>query len=557
MKNIKNVIFILLSSFLISGFVSSYFEITKNLEIFNNIYREINTYYVDPVDPGELMHSTIDTMLKRLDPYTKYIPESEIEDFRFQTTGDYGGIGATIRKVDKHVVIYEPYKGFPADKAGLVMGDKLLEIDEEELIDSSTEDVSELLKGTPGTDVNVKVVKNNGEIKMVKIKREKIHVSSVPYAGFVGPNIGYVKLNRFTKNCTQEVEEAIQKLEKDEKLTSIILDLRSNPGGLLNESIKLTNLFIAQNETVVTTNGKNAEWKKNYKTKLAPKYANLPIIVLVNGASASASEIVAGAIQDLDRGVVVGNKTYGKGLVQQSRKLSYNSRLKVTVAKYYTPSGRCIQDVSKTKNYNSYLDNEDSVDSLRNKFFTKKKRIVYDGGGIDPDVKIEPKNYPDVLIGLIRDNHIFKFGNTIINNLPEYNSVNDFSLTDEVYQKFTDYLNNVNFEFESYSDDIIAMLESSLDELEKEGLTTDNISESINTLKVDIKSGKKEDINLHKEIIKNHLSANLIARFFYHAGKIEYGLKDDPYILEALSILNNETEYNEILTPRTISFEKK
>ena len=556
MKKIKNFIFILISSLLISGSVSSYFEITKNLEIFNNIYREINTYYVDPVDPGELMHSTIDTMLKRLDPYTKYIPESEIEDFRFQTTGDYGGIGATIRKVDTHVVIYEPYKDFPADKAGLVMGDKLLEINDEELMNASTEDVSELLKGTPGTNVSVKVMTNSGDIKMVEIKREKIHVSSVPYAGFLDQNIGYVKLNRFTKNCTQEVEDAIQNLQKEKELKSIILDLRSNPGGLLNESIKLTNLFIPQNETVVTTNGKNSEWKKDYKTKLPPKYENLPIIVLVNGASASASEIVAGAIQDLDRGVIVGNKTYGKGLVQQSRKLSYNSRLKVTVAKYYTPSGRCIQDVSKTKNYNSYLEDVDNIDSLRNKFFTKRKRIVYDGGGIDPDIKIEPKEYPDILIGLIRDNHIFKFGNTIVHNMPKYNSVEDFSLSDEVYQDFTNYLNSNNFEFESYSDEIIEMVESSLEELEAEGLKLDEIKENINILKDDIKDAKTEDLKLHKEIIKYHLSTNLISRSFYQAGKIQYGLNEDPYILKAVSILNNEKKYNEILTSTNISFEE-
>jgi len=556
MKKIKNFIFILISSLLISGSVSSYFEITKNLEIFNNIYREINTYYVDPVDPGELMHSTIDTMLKRLDPYTKYIPESEIEDFRFQTTGDYGGIGATIRKVDTHVVIYEPYKDFPADKAGLVMGDKLLEINDEELMNASTEDVSELLKGTPGTNVSVKVMTNSGDIKMVEIKREKIHVSSVPYAGFLDQNIGYVKLNRFTKNCTQEVEDAIQNLQKEKELKSIILDLRSNPGGLLNESIKLTNLFIPQNETVVTTNGKNSEWKKDYKTKLPPKYENLPIIVLVNGASASASEIVAGAIQDLDRGVIVGNKTYGKGLVQQSRKLSYNSRLKVTVAKYYTPSGRCIQDVSKTKNYNSYLEDVDNIDSLRNKFFTKRKRIVYDGGGIDPDIKIEPKEYPDILIGLIRDNHIFKFGNTIVHNMPKYNSVEDFSLSDEVYQDFTNYLNSNNFEFESYSDEIIEMVESSLEELEAEGLKLDEIQENINILKDDIKDAKTEDLKLHKEIIKYHLSTNLISRSFYQAGKIQYGLNEDPYILKAVSILNNEKKYNEILTSTNISFEE-
>ena len=427
-----------------TGFVSNYFEITKNLEIFNNIYREINSYYVDPVDPGELMHSTIDTMLKRLDPYTKYIPESEIEDFRFQTTGDYGGIGSTIRKVDQFIVIYEPYENFPADKAGLKMGDILIEIDKQEIINYTTEDVSELLKGTPGTTVNVKIKRwqhNKYEVIEYAIIREKIHIPSVPYSGIISENIGYVKLKRFTKNCTQEVEKALNELDSN-KLNGLILDLRSNPGGLLNESINLSNLFINKNEVVVTTNGKNVEWEKIYKTKKTPKYKNLPLVILVNESSASASEIVAGAIQDLDRGIIIGNKTYGKGLVQQSRKLSYNARLKVTVAKYYTPSGRCIQNVNHTKGYNNYLEKEnvnnqqDSLNDNRKTFQTRSGRTVYDGGGIDPDVKIKQIEYPDILIELVRNNHIFKYGNLIHNTLPKYNSASEFSFSDDYYNQF-------------------------------------------------------------------------------------------------------------------------
>ena len=550
MKKLRNIFFILLSSVIISSSISNYFEITKNLEIFNNIYREINTYYVDPIDPGELMHSTIDTMLKRLDPYTKYIPESEIEDFRFQTTGDYGGIGATIRKIDNDVVIYEPYKGFPADKSGLVMGDVIIEIDQKKIINSSTEEVSNLLKGSPGTKVMVKVKRNSGEIAVFEITREKIHVPSVPYAGFLNNNTGYIKLTRFTKNCTQEVETALNLLQEEKELSGLILDLRSNPGGLLNESINLANLFIDQNEIVVTTNGKSTDWKKNYTTKKTPKYKALPLVVLVNGASASASEIVAGAIQDLDRGIIIGNTTYGKGLVQQSRKLSYNSRLKVTVAKYYTPSGRCIQDIGKTREYNSYLNNtKNEEDSLRNTFFTRNGRTVYDGGGIDPDLKIEPIEYPDVLIALITNNYIYKYGNRIFDELPQYNSVDEFTINDSLYTDFVQYIRSENFEFNIYSDDILALLESSINELKSEEVHTAELDTAILNLKESIASNKFDDLLEHSVIIKEYLCANLITRSFYQEGKIEYSLIGDPYVEKALSILKDKEKYQQILSP--------
>ena len=549
MRIIKHIVFIVTTVVVMTGFVSSYFEITKNLEIFNNIYREINTYYVEPIDPGELMHSTIDTMLKRLDPYTKYIPESEIEDFRFQTTGDYGGIGATIRKIDDTVFIYEPYKNFPADKAGLKMGDGIIKINNTELINVNTEDVSELLKGTPGTTVNIEVQRNN-KILQFEILREKIHVPSVKYSSILDESIGYVKLRRFTKNCTQEVESSLKKLEEKASLEGIILDLRSNPGGLLNESINLANLFIPKNEVVVTTNGKNIEWKKKYITKKEPKYPDIPIVILVNGASASASEIVAGAIQDLDRGIVVGNKTFGKGLVQQSRKLNYNARLKVTVAKYYTPSGRCIQDINQTQEYNNYLDNQtDSMAQARNKFFTSNNRLVYDGGGIDPDIKVEAIQYPDILISLVRENHIFKYGNGIVEDFENYNNIDECLAAGIDYNSFKNYLESENFTFYDYRDNIMEIIEKSVKELEDDSLNLDKIYSEIDALDKAIQTEKKQDIIHHRDVIEERIMGNILTRKFYDTGRIQNELTYDPYIKEAIQLLDNPNDYLKVLSP--------
>ena len=548
MKNLRKTILVLVVGLFTTGFVSNYFEITKNLEIFNNVYKEINSYYVDPVDPGELMHSTIDTMLKRLDPYTQYIPESEIEDFRFQTTGDYGGIGATIRKIDSTVVIFEPYKDFPADKAGLKMGDIILEINDKSVINASTEDVSELLKGVPGTNVNVKI--NRFDTKFVtEIKREKIHVPSVKYYNFVDDNIGYVKLRRFTKNCSAEVEKALNELEKKSNLNGLILDLRSNPGGLLNESISLTNLFIAKDEVVVTTNGKNTEWKKSYKTRRDPKYPEIPIVVLVNGSSASASEIVAGAIQDLDRGIIVGNRTFGKGLVQQSRKLNYNARLKVTVAKYYTPSGRCIQDLNQTSKYNDYLSlkNQDSLITNRREFLTKNKRVVYDGGGIDPDIKIELDTFPTLLISLVRNNHIFKYGNEIIGQFENISTVEECVSKGVNYDDFSDYLNRNEFSFEDYRDGIINDIEISISDLKEEDLLTQNLKKELKTLDEEIQAKKVKEIYDNKELITKRILGNILTRKFYDVGRIEYELTSDKYVNEAVRLLKDEKNYSEIL----------
>ena len=386
----------------------NYFEISKGLEIFNGVFKEINMYYVDDTKPGELMEIAIESMLKNLDPYTTFIPESDMEDFRFQTTGEYGGIGSLISKHNEYIYITEPYVNFPADNAGLKIGDKIIKIGDTSVKEKSVSDVSDLLKGEPGTEVNLIISRiqynaNNKleEVEMpINIIREKITISSVSYYGILDLahffeeevqngqfTCAYVKLDRFTRGCANEVRQSLVDLESKQEFDNIILDLRGNPGGLLNESIELCNLFIPKNETVVSTKGRNSDWNKTYKTKKEPYETKKPLIILVDQYSASASEIVAGTIQDLDRGVVIGFKTFGKGLVQQTRKLDYNSQLKVTVAKYYTPSGRCIQKV----NY-SNEDNDIIPDSLKTEFKTKNGRSVFDGGGIEPDITIKLSN---------------------------------------------------------------------------------------------------------------------------------------------------------------------
>ena len=542
MKKIKIIILSTSCLLLLGGFVSNYFEITKNLEIFNNLFREINTYYVDEINPGDLMETAIDGMLKELDPYTKYIPESDVEDFRFQTTGEYGGIGSLIRKIDNYVWIAEPYYNFPADKAGLKMGDKLLEIDGQKVNNINTDDVSSLLKGTPGTDVQVLVETTDGEVKEFSIIREKIHVPSVPYAGLIG-NVGYVKLRSFTRHCTKEVLDSIESLMDKVNLEGLILDLRFNPGGLLNESINLANLFISKDETVVTTKGKIKEWDKTYKTKKEPNYPNLPIIVLINQGSASASEIIAGTLQDLDRAVILGARSFGKGLVQQSRKLNYNSQLKVTVAKYYTPSGRCIQSRDYALKDNDGLVKE-LEDSLRQSFATRNGRIVYDGGGVDPDVKMDNIKYPEIIKNLKVNNYVFKFCNQYFKDVDNESLLSSFFINDDMFNDFIKYIEDEDFSFTVNSEDIIKELEQSLED----ELYLHNMSQDIKVLKESILKYKKGDIEKYKTEIKKEIANDLITRLFYQSGRIQYNLKDDPYIMESIRLLSDQEEYGAILS---------
>ena len=538
---IKKFIYVLSFLFLFKSLnsQSNYFEISKNLEIFNNVYKELNTYYVDDTEPGKLMKEAIDAMLKKLDPYTQYIPESEIEDFRFQTTGQYGGIGSLIRKVGDYVMIAEPYKGFPADKSGLKIGDKIIKIDGISMKDKSVEDVSKLLKGEPGKKVNISVSRiNNSDIIKIPVTREKIKISSVPYSGLID-DIGYVKLNRFTRNCSNEVKNAIIKLESEKELKGIIIDLRMNPGGLLNEAIKLCNIFIEKNTKIVETKGRNSDWNKVYKTKSSAYNSEIPVAVLVNQGSASASEIFAGTLQDLDRGIVIGNKTFGKGLVQQTRKLDYNSQLKLTVAKYYTPSGRCIQEI----NYSN--EKQTLPDSLRTEFKTKNKRSVFDGGGVDPDIIIETDSIPKIIFNLIQQQLIFKFGNYYSSIFSDIGSLDKFEITEEIYDLFKEFIEKEEFQFETLSDEKIDDLEETLlfegynIKLKETGL--------LKKLKEEILRLKNQDINKYKKEISKIILEDIVVRYYYNEGRIKSSLVEDKAILNAINILNNTKAYNKIL----------
>ena len=537
----------------------NYFEISKALEIFNGVFKEINLYYVDDTKPGKLMEEAIESMLKTLDPYTTFIPESDIEDFRFQTTGQYGGIGSLITKHNDKIYIAEPYQNFPADNSGLKIGDEIITIGDEKIINKTVEDVSNLLKGEPGTNVNLTIKRKsyfNGKIQdniiPIEITREKITISSVPYYGIIdlkyfteheinnNMNSAYIKLSRFTRGCANEVKEALNDLESKSEFDNIILDLRGNPGGLLNESVELCNLFISKNQTVVSTKGRNSDWNKVYKTKKDPFDTEKPLIILVDQSSASASEIVAGTIQDLDRGVVIGYKTFGKGLVQQTRKIDYNSQLKVTVAKYYTPSGRCIQKI----NY-SEEEKENVPDSLKNEFKTINGRSVFDGGGIEPDIKIIDDSIPTILYDLATKRLFFEFGNQFFPKMDTLYNTFEFQISDNIYSEFVEFLKNNEFEFETESEKQLDKLKEVVNEenyekkLENEFLIFEKILEEI----------KKEDIYKFKKEISLLILDDLVTRQYYNKGRIEALLKHDKALIESLKLLGNMKKYNEILNP--------
>ena len=547
MKKIKKYALILLLSFasiFSVGFVDNYFEISKNLDIFSSLYKELNIYYVDETDSGDLMKTAIDAMLESLDPYTTYIPESEKEDFEFMTTGQYGGIGAVITKKGDWVYVSEPYEGFPADKAGLIAGDKFVEIAGKSVEGKSTEDVSKVLKGEPNTSVKV-LIEREGVKKPfeVEITRQEIKLNSVPYYGMVSDSIGYIKTRSFTRNISKEVSDAYNDLNLDNQLKGLVLDLRSNPGGLLNEAIKMSNLFIDQGQEIVFTKGKVKEWDKSYKTRSTALDTSMPLVVLINRSSASASEIVSGAIQDLDRGVVLGQRSFGKGLVQQTRKLSYNAQLKVTTAKYYIPSGRCIQALD----YSS-RDEDGSVgktpDSLRTEFKTLvNKRTVYDGGGITPDIEIEPHKYSNILRSVISKRHIFNFANSFRSNNDSISSAKTFVVTDAIYDDFKQFLNDKEYEYETKTEKTISSIKK---DAEKEKYLED-LEEELEALTLKMEQSKNNDIERFRDEIIEVLEAEIATRYYYQKGKIEATLKHDEELAEAINVLNDVEKYNAIL----------
>lgn len=521
------------------------FEISKSIDIYNNVLRYLNMNYVDEINPAELNETAINAMLKELDPYTVFIPESEIEDVRLLTMGEYGGIGAIIQYYDDNVHISEPYENFPAHKAGLLPGDAILEINGVNTEKKTVSEVSELLKGQPGSQLTLKI-RREGEKNIITktLTREKIKIDNIPYYTVLDGGIAYIILNQFTKDAAKELKEAFLKMKSENELKGVVIDLRGNGGGLLNEAIDIVNIFMPKNKLVVYTQGKTPDQNRNYYTKYEAEDTEIPLAILVNESSASASEIVSGSIQDFDRGVIVGQRTFGKGLVQNILPMTYNTQMKVTVSKYYIPSKRCIQEIDyskKTKN-----DTLAKNDTLGPEFKTANGRIVYEGHGIQPDVKIEPEILSTITVHLYAQNMIFKYANKFYREHKTIAPPEEFEITDEIYNDFVNFVEEQDFSYTSES-------EKDFEELIKtaklEGYY-DNIKEQLDVLEKELRSHKDNDLINNKEEISEILKMEIVGRYYFQKGKIISSLKDDPELNRAVEILldsNGENEYENIL----------
>ncbi len=523
------------------------FEIAKNLDIYYTLFRELNMYYVDDVNPTELVKTSIDDMLSSLDPYTNYISEDQIEDFRFMTTGEYAGIGALISKQNDKIVIAEPYEGFPAQKFGIKAGDIILEVSGKSTSEMNTEDVSNLLKGPANKTVSITLQRPGAKKPFtVDVVREKISINAVPYYGMLDNGAAYIRLSSFTQNCSQEVQKAFLEL-KEHNPTSLVLDLRGNPGGLLMEAVKIVNLFVPKGEEIVSTKGKISMGDRVYKATANPIDTTIKIAVLTNRGSASASEIVAGAIQDLDRGIVVGTRTFGKGLVQTTRDLSYNTKLKVTTAKYYIPSGRCIQALDYTHR------NEDGSvgtipDSLVSEFTTKKGRKVYDGGGVIPDLKVEGEEISNLAIAMVTKYLIFDFATQFSNEHQSIAQPEDFEITDDIYDQFSAFVKENHFHYESQSKDEFDALVRSAKRDKYYGLAESEFA----ALKAKLEPNLDKDLKLFRDEISELLEDEIVSRYYYQKGAIRAAINDDSGIKKAVEELNSPTAYAAHFVPGTV-----
>jgi len=519
------------------------FEISKNMEIFVNLFKELHVNYVDEISPGNLMKTAIDKMLESLDPYTTFIPESEIEDLRLMTTGQYGGIGALIQQRDGYVVISEPYEGFPAFNAGIKAGDKIIEINGESALDKKVSDVSTALKGFPGSKVKVVVERPIENKKYTfEIQREDIKIKNVPFYGALEGGVGYIKLTNFAFGASREIKEALVDLKTNNQIHSLVLDLRGNGGGLLGEAINIVGLFVQKNTTVVTTKGKLKDSNKDYKTQTQPYDLNIPIVVLIDNMSASASEIVAGAIQDLDRGVVIGQQSFGKGLVQNVIQLNYNTRLKVTIAKYYIPSGRCIQSVDYSDRDSSGRVKKPQIENQA-VFYTSNKRPVYDAGGIIPDIIIEPDAPAKITISLFVKNHIFDYATSFAAKNQTITEAALFKLSEKMYADFIAYLEDKDYDYETESEKKLQQLK----EITQEERYFDNISTEFEILVNKLSHNKQEDLLTFKDEISRLLANEIVSRYYYQKGRVENNLIHDEDVKEAVRILLNMNEYESIL----------
>ncbi|MCA1757360.1 MAG: S41 family peptidase [Bacteroidales bacterium] len=517
------------------------FRLIKNLDIFYSLIRELNTFYVDGIDPEILIRTGIDEMLETLDPYTVYYAESDMDDLRFMTTGKYGGVGSLIRKEGDYAVLTQIYRDFPADRAGLKAGDLLLEIDGTSLKGLQVEQISDRLKGDPGTDLIIKVRRGNEDIS-AKLTRKRISIPPVPWFGMVDSEIGYIRFTNFTQDCSNDVRKALETLKEKHGATRVILDLRGNPGGLLPEAVKIVNLFVGPGHEVVSTRGKVNQYDGTYKTTSKAVDETIPLVVMINNNSASASEIVAGAIQDLDRGIIVGQRSYGKGLVQISRPLSYNTSLKVTTAKYYIPSGRCIQTLDF-----AHRNEDGSVgfipDSLTSEFKTRNGRIVKDGGGILPDYSVESMRLSQVATELYLRSYIFDYATLFARRHDSVPLPGEFSLGEKEYSEFADYIKSRDFTYRSATSIALERLEGAA----RHEKYYETEKELFDSLRINLGQNIDKDLDLFREEIQKLLEDEIIGRYYYEEGVIIHTLKDDNQIKRALEILNDRSLYSSTL----------
>lgn len=533
--------FILLVGFQAAKAQSNGFEVLKNLEIMDQVYEHLDLYFVDEPQLGKLSKTSIDAMLKELDPYTVYYHESNIEDYRLMTTGQYGGIGALIRRMGDDTYIAEPYEGNPAEKSGLKAGDKIISIDGKDMHKKSSDEVSTALKGPKGTTIKVEVERLNEGKKTISITRDEIKLPDVPYFGMVDKEIGYVKLNSFTQTAASDVRSAIEKLKK-EGMSKLVLDLRDNGGGLLIEAVKIVNFFVPKNTVVVSTKGRVKEENRVYTTLEEPIDTDIPLAILVDGGSASASEIVAGSLQDLDRAVILGQTSYGKGLVQRTYDMKYGSKIKVTIAKYYTPSGRCVQRLE-------YYDKEtgekpkEIADSLVKSFQTKNGRKVIDGRGIEPDVKVELEDLSRLSAMLLTKNLIFNFATEFNSKNNTISKPEEFKLSDSQYEEFKAFALKDEFNYTTASEEALKKMKETA---EKEGYFNEVKSE-YEAMMTKVTPSKSRDLDKFKEEISQMLENEIVSRYYFQKGRTVNSFRYDNVLLKAKDVLGNSKEYNTIL----------
>ncbi|MBP6977287.1 MAG: S41 family peptidase [Bacteroidales bacterium] len=537
------MVFLTTTSFLLKGQNGKDFEISRNLDIYVTLFRELNLNYVDELKPGDLMKTGITAMLESLDPYTNYIPESDIEDYEFMTTGQYGGIGALIHRQGEYVVISEPYENSPADKTGLKAGDKILSINGQSALGKTTDEVSTILKGQPNTTLNLMIERTgNPQPLPFSITREQITVANIPYYGILDSGAGYIKLSGFTQNAGAEVRNAFVEMREKQPLNGLILDLRGNGGGLLQEAVNITNIFVDKGELVVSTKGKLPDRNRSYSTENTAIDTQIPLIVLVDNTSASASEIVAGAIQDIDRGIIIGQRTFGKGLVQNVVPLSYNSKMKVTVAKYYIPSGRCIQAIDYShKDENGRFTK--IPDSLISEFKTRNGRSVYDGGGIEPDIEIDIPQLSSISYALYTKFLIFDYATHYFWSHPSIPPANQFEINDSIYQDFLSFLSGKDYTYTTSSEKVMNDLKAIAEKEE----VYDDITAEYEALEAKIQKSKLDDLQESRNELETILRQEIVTRYYYEVGRIISSLKDDPEIKKANELLLRGEIYRSIL----------